>query len=71
MGEAPVTLSLELDPSSEPISGSLKDAQGERRSFQGWMELALALEALMQAARSSRSERAQAPASDTGGDRAP
>ena len=39
-------LLLELEPGSEPIKGSLAREHGERREFQGWMELAAALEAL-------------------------
>ena len=40
-------LSLELDARSEPISGTLEDARGRRRSFQGWMEFVLALDAFL------------------------
>lgn len=39
-------LSLEVELGSEPIRGSLARDEGERRTFQGWMELAATLEAL-------------------------
>lgn len=40
---------LELEPDSEPIKGSLGTAQGERRAFEGWMEFAASLDALIAA----------------------
>lgn len=42
-------LSLEVEPDSEPIKGSLAPEHGQRRTFQGWMELAAALQALTEA----------------------
>ena len=43
----PMHLSLELLPGNEPIKGSLADETGVSRSFEGWIELAAVLEALM------------------------
>lgn len=42
-----IRLSLELVADSEPIKGSLSDARGEPRPFEGWMELAATLEAFI------------------------
>ena len=39
-------LSLEVEPDSEPIKGSLAPEQGQRTAFEGWMELAATLLAL-------------------------
>lgn len=40
-------LSLVLEPDREPIRGALETRRGERHEFEGWIELAAALEALM------------------------
>lgn len=45
--QAQVHLALVLERDSEPITGSLEDEHGHRRSFQGWMELAASLESLL------------------------
>jgi hypothetical protein len=34
-----VQVRLELDASSEPISGSLHDGRGETHDFRGWLQL--------------------------------
>jgi hypothetical protein len=44
MQARPQTMTLELDPGSEPISGRIIDDRGAR-SFSGWLELAAALQA--------------------------
>ena len=71
MRELPVSLRLELDPGTEPISGSLEDAHGKRRTFQGWMEFALALEAFVHAGRSTEADSEHAHAGRAGRDRTP
>lgn len=45
MREQPVRLQLEIDAHSEPIRGTLGDHHGDRRTFEGWMELAAVLQA--------------------------
>lgn len=45
MREHPVRLQLEIDARSELIRGTLGDDQGDRRPFEGWMELAAVLQA--------------------------
>ncbi len=40
-------LSLALEPASDPIKGSLRAQHGEQREFQGWMEFAAVLQALI------------------------
>lgn len=40
-----IRLTLELEPGNDSIRGSLNDEHGNRKSFEGWMELAAALEA--------------------------
>lgn len=71
MGEVSISLSLELDPVGGAISGSLEDAQGKRRSFQGWIEFAVALEAAMDPGRSPQAHSAKTCRSDTGVDGRP
>jgi hypothetical protein len=39
-----ILLRLELDPGSEPISGSLVTAEGTEEEFSGWLTLAAAIE---------------------------
>ncbi len=39
MGEEWVRLCLEVVGGNEPISGWLDDGNGDRRAFEGWMEL--------------------------------
>lgn len=48
MEQALLHLSLELEVDSEPIKGWLQAERGERREFEGWMELAAALEVLIE-----------------------
>ena len=48
MTPATVHLALELVAGSEPIKGSLAEPHGERRAFEGWMELAATLEAFIE-----------------------
>lgn len=38
------TVTLEIDPSSDPISGVARDELGVERTFRGWVGLATALE---------------------------
>jgi hypothetical protein len=38
------TVTLELDPSSDPIRGIARDELGVERPFRGWVGLAAALE---------------------------
>lgn len=40
-------LSLVLERDSDPIRGSLQSLDGEPQQFEGWMELAVVLEALI------------------------
>ncbi len=54
MSEDLVRLCLEVVGRSEPIRGWLADGKGDRRGFQGWMELAAVLEALMDATEPNR-----------------
>lgn len=58
-------LSLEVERDSEPIKGSLAAEQGERRAFQGWMELAAALLALTEAPPAQPHPEVQSPATAT------
>jgi hypothetical protein len=39
-----VTVTLEVDPTSDPIQGIARDEQGAERPFTGWIGLATALE---------------------------
>jgi len=39
-----ISLRLELDPGSEPISGRLVAADGSAEEFTGWLALAAAIE---------------------------
>lgn len=68
MREVSIALSLELDPAGEAISGSLEDAQGNRRTFQGWIEFALALEAVMDPCRGARAHSEKTCSTDAGVD---
>ena len=55
MPEPGPTLTLSLDPTSEPIAGSIRKPDGTAIAFSGYMELAAALERLReQAAAQSR-----------------
>jgi hypothetical protein len=45
---APSTVTLEIDVQSEPITGRIVNA-GRTRQFCGWLELAAALQAAMEA----------------------
>jgi hypothetical protein len=45
----PVVVTLELDPSSDPIRGIARDEHGAERPFTGWLGLARALEAALEA----------------------
>lgn len=38
------TVTLEVDPTSDPIQGIARDERGAERSFSGWVGLAAALE---------------------------
>ncbi len=58
-------LSLEVEPDSEPIKGSLTPEQGQRRAFQGWMELAATLLALTEAPPAQPHPEVQSPAAAT------
>jgi hypothetical protein len=44
-----VRIVLDLDPEGETIQGSMSDAIEGARTFQGWLELANALEAVRKA----------------------
>jgi hypothetical protein len=39
-----LTVTLEVDPTSDPIQGIARDEHGAERSFSGWVGLATALE---------------------------
>jgi hypothetical protein len=39
--EGPITLEFEAD---EPIQGTLRDQQGDRHPFRGWLELCAAID---------------------------
>jgi hypothetical protein len=41
-------LTLDVDPGSSPLSGSLRDDAGDMRRFVGWMELVSVLQALLE-----------------------
>jgi hypothetical protein len=57
-------LTLELDPDSEPIRGTVTD-QGAQRSFTGWMQLVTAMQAAVDnAATRSISARGQTAADE-------
>jgi hypothetical protein len=43
MGAPTRTMTLEVDPGSDPIRGRISDERGTR-SFSGWLELAAALQ---------------------------
>ncbi len=49
MTDRRLLLSLALEPASDPIKGSLRAQHGEQREFQGWIELAAVLQALIDA----------------------
>ena len=55
-----VVVTLELDPSAEPIRGVARDEDGTEHTFTGWLGLARALELTLHAVRL-----------DTGGERPP
>ena len=38
------TVTLEVDPTSDPIQGIARDERGAERTFSGWVGLATALE---------------------------
>lgn len=38
------TVTLEVDPTSDPIQGIARDERGTERTFSGWVGLAAALE---------------------------
>lgn len=44
LGGDRISLRLELDQGSEPISGTLVAADGPAAEFRGWLELAAAIE---------------------------
>jgi hypothetical protein len=44
--DQPIRVSLELDPSADPIAGRVGAEQGADISFSGWLELISALERL-------------------------
>jgi hypothetical protein len=46
-GMTAITLTLELDPAGETLSGFASDVDGLRRDFSGWLGLISALEALI------------------------
>jgi hypothetical protein len=54
-----VRVVLELDPEGETIQGSLSDALKGHRPFQGWLELASALEAVRKAREEPRARHCQ------------
>ena len=39
-----LTVTLEVDPASDPIQGIARDEHGAERAFSGWVGLAAALE---------------------------
>jgi hypothetical protein len=43
-----LTLTIELDPETDPVAGTLKVGGGEERQFSGWMELSYAIAAAQQ-----------------------
>ena len=49
MAEATISLRLTRQAASDPISGSLHGADGRTHAFHGWMGLATALQALIDA----------------------
>ena len=48
-------MTVELDPDSEPICGTVSDAHAAR-SFTGWMQLVTALQAVIDDPHSGRTE---------------
>lgn len=42
-----VHLTLDIDPASEPITGSIRDFAGQSVEFAGWLGFAAALEELL------------------------
>ena len=46
----PVVVTLELDPTAEPIRGVARDEHGAEHPFTGWVGLARALELTLDAA---------------------
>jgi hypothetical protein len=46
----PIFVTLELDPSAEPIRGLARGSEGTERPFTGWLGLARALEQTLEAA---------------------
>jgi len=40
----PVQLQLEIDPASEPVTGTIHDASGRAIEFTGWLGFAAAIE---------------------------
>ena len=39
-----LSVTVELEKDADPISGSVSEAAGQRRSFSGWLELIAALQ---------------------------
>jgi hypothetical protein len=48
---ARVELTLDIDPISEPIAGTVRGVRGEAIEFSGWLGFAAALEELLSALR--------------------
>jgi hypothetical protein len=46
----PIVVTLELDPSAEPIRGVARDERGAEHPFTGWLGLARALELTLDSA---------------------
>ena len=62
MREHPLRLQLDIDARSEPIRGTIGLGSGDRRPFEGWMELAAVLQAFCDDdAPSHDAERPRAP----------
>lgn len=60
MAEATISLRLTLQVANDPISGSLHDADGRTHAFGGWIALATALQALIDAPRHDSPQHATA-----------
>ena len=56
-----VRVVLDLDPEGETIQGSVSDSRQGNRPFQGWLELASALEAARTARNEPRRHAGQRP----------
>jgi hypothetical protein len=52
---------LDIDPSSDPIAGAVRDESGDAIEFSGWLGFASALETMLSASREAAARSHAAP----------